>query len=134
MLAQPPVDKSLWKLVSGQEPDQSAPNQVLASFSLQRDYGVKVGTVIHVPFFTPAQASAANSVTGTPPKPLGPTVALRVVGIVASEFDFPSGETPTYELFTTSAFAARGNPTDGHGHRVCRAIAPWCGRPCSIQR
>ena len=69
VLAQPPNDTSLWKLVSGQEPDQSAPNQILASFSLQRDYGVKVGTVIHVPFFTPAQALAANSVTGTPPKP-----------------------------------------------------------------
>ncbi len=115
VLAQPPNDASLWKLVSGQEPDQSAPNQVLASLSLQRDYGVNVGTVIHVPFFTPAQASAANSVTGTPPQPLGPTVALRVVGIVASEFDFPSGVTPSYELFTTSAFARAVIPETATG-------------------
>lgn len=105
VLTEPANGKSLWKLVSGQQPNQSSPDQVLASVSLQRDYGVNVGTVIHVPFFTPAQASAANSVTGTPPKPLGPTVALHVVGIAASEFDFPSGATPSYELFTTSAFA-----------------------------
>jgi FtsX-like permease family len=115
VLAQPPNGKSLWKLVSGQEPDQSAPNQILASFSLQRDYGVKVGTVIHVPFYTPAQALAANSITGTPPQPLGPTVTFRVVGIVASEFDFPSGQTPSYELFTTSAFTRAVIPQTATG-------------------
>jgi hypothetical protein len=105
VLATPEGSRPLWKLVAGREPDPSAPDQVLASVSLQRDNGVGIGSVIRVPFFTPAQAEAANSISGNPPAPLGPTVALHVVGIVASEFDFQSGASPSYELFTTPAFA-----------------------------
>ena len=41
---------SPFTLVSGQLPDPSSPDQVLASFTLQQDYGVHIGTVIHVPF------------------------------------------------------------------------------------
>ena len=104
VLAEPRGGKPLWKLVSGRAPDPADPDQVLASLSLQRDDGVQVGTVIHVPFFAPSQASAANSVSGAPPTPRGPAVALQVVGITASEFDFPSGTSPSYELFTTPAF------------------------------
>ncbi len=115
VLSEPAQAKSLWKLVSGRQPDQSSPDQVLASFSLQRDDGVKVGSVIQVPFFTPAQAKAANSLSGAPLEPLGPTVALHVTGIVASEFDFPSGATPSYELFTTSAFARSVIPQTATG-------------------
>ncbi len=59
-----------------------------------------------MPFYTAAQAAAANSVAGgAPPTPLGPTATLRVVGIAATEFDFPSGDTPSYELFATPRFA-----------------------------
>ena len=105
VLATPESSRPLWKLVAGREPDPSAPDQVLASVSLERDNGVAVGSVIRVPFFTPAQAAAANSISGAPPAPRGPTVALHVVGIAASEFDFPSGTSPSYELFTTPAFA-----------------------------
>lgn len=115
LLAEPRGGKHLWKLVSGRAPDPAAPDQVLASVSLQRDNGVQVGTVIHVPFFTPAQALAANSVSGTPPAPRGPTVALQVVGIAASEFDFPSGTSPSYELFTTPAFARQVIPHTATG-------------------
>ena len=38
------------KLVAGRMPDQSDPDQVLASIDLQQDNGVRVGTVIRVPF------------------------------------------------------------------------------------
>jgi hypothetical protein len=94
------------KLVSGHMPDQSAPDQVLASFTLQQDDGVRVGTVVHVPFYSSRQgAPAVLSATGGPPVPKGPTVALRVVGIEAAESEFPSGGTPTYDLYTTPAFA-----------------------------
>ena len=105
VFVEPAAGKQLWKLVSGHVPDPSAPDQVLASYSLQQDDGVHVGTVIHLPFYAPSQAAAANSVVGAPPTPRGPTVSLRVVGIAATEFDFPSGETPSYELFATPAFA-----------------------------
>jgi hypothetical protein len=115
VLAEPRGGKPLWKLVSGRAPDPAAPDQVLASLSLQRDNGVQVGTVIHVPFFSPSQARAANSVSGLPPAPRGPTVALQVVGIAASEFDFPSGTTPSYELFTTPAFTRQLIPHTATG-------------------
>jgi hypothetical protein len=92
-----------FKLVSDHLPDQSAPDQVLASFTLQQDDGVQPGTVIHVPLYAASQASALN--TGALPTPKGPTVALHVVGIEATEDEFPSGGTPIYNLYGTQAFA-----------------------------
>ena len=94
-----------FRLVSGHLPDPSAPDQVLASFTLKQDYGVRLGTVIHVPLFASSQLSAINSSAGAGPPPKGPTVGLRVVGFEATQYEFPSGITPTYLLYTTRAFA-----------------------------
>ena len=99
-----PKGRSLWQLVSGRLPDPSEPGQVLASFNLQQADGVQLGTVIHVPFYARSQLSAINNATGAPPRPLGPTVALHVVGIEASLDEFPSGSTPSYDLYATPAF------------------------------
>jgi hypothetical protein len=93
------------KLVSGHTLDQSAPDQVLASTSLEQDYGLHIGSVLHVPFYTVAQANANSD-----GKPQGPTVTLRVVGIAADEGDFPSVGSETYEVFTTQAFKREVNP------------------------
>ena len=101
----PPKDRSPFALISGRLPDPSATNQVLASFTLQRDYGVQIGTVIHVPFEAPSQASAYNNPNTGLPKPEGPTIGLRVVGIEATEFEFPSGTAPVYLLYASQAFA-----------------------------
>jgi hypothetical protein len=101
----PSTGRSPFKLVSGRLPDPSSPDQVLASFTLQQDAGVHLGSVIRVPFYARSQAAAYNDATGAEPKPTGPTVDFHVVGFEASEFEFPSGETPSYDLFTTSAFA-----------------------------
>jgi hypothetical protein len=95
--------KSPWKLVSGRLPDQSSPDQVLASFTLHQQNGVNVGTVIRVPFFSPSQGSALNA-GGRTPRPKGPILKLRVVGIEASEIDFPAGSNPLDELLVTEAF------------------------------
>jgi hypothetical protein len=108
--------RSPFKLVSGRLPDPSAPYQVLASFTLEQDYGVHLGSVIRVPLYAPSQASAYNDATGAEPKPTGPTVALHVVGFEASEFEFPSGTAPTYDLFTTSAFATSVIPRTSAGY------------------
>ena len=97
--------RSPFNLVSGRLPDPSAPDQVLASFTLQQDYGVQIGTVIHVPLYASSQFSAVNNATGAPPDPAGPTVALRVVGFEATETEFPSGTTTPYALYATPAFA-----------------------------
>ena len=96
---------SLSTLVSGHLPDPSQPDQVLASFTLQQDDGVHVGTVIHVPFEAPSEAAAYNNPNTGTPNPHGPRPALQVVGIEASEFEFPSGTTPVYLLYAGPGFA-----------------------------
>ncbi len=91
------------KLVAGQMPAESSPYDVLASFTLQQDYGVHIGSVIHAPLYASSQLSALGS--GANVAPSGPTVALHVVGIGAAEMEFPSGTASEYDLFTTPAFA-----------------------------
>lgn len=81
------------KLLAGRMPDQSDPDQVLASFTLQRDDGVHVGTVIRVPFAARSQRSAVLSNASITPD--GPTVAFRVVGIEAAETEFPLSGAPS---------------------------------------
>jgi FtsX-like permease family len=105
VIFEPPTHHTLFKLVSGHLPDPSAPDQVLASFTLQHDDGVHLGTVIDAPFYSPSQLSAYNDATGAPPVPNGPVVAFRVVGFEATEYEFPSGTSPSYDLYTTPAFA-----------------------------
>ena len=95
------------KLVAGSMPDPSSVNQVLASFTLEQDYGIHIGSVFHVPFYAPSQQSALAG--GSTAPPTGPTLTLHVVGIVAAEFEFPVGQTPEYDLFTTPAFARSVN-------------------------
>jgi hypothetical protein len=99
-----PGGRSPFKLVSGHLPDPSSITQVLASYTLQSD-GVHIGTVIRVPFYALAQKAAYENAVGTLPKPTGPTVDFRVVGFEATEFEFPSGQTPTYLLYASKAFA-----------------------------
>ncbi len=98
---------SLVKLVSGHMPDQSDPDQVLASESLA-PLGVHVGTVLRVRLATSAQRAAVlSNATMTP---LGPTVTLHVVGMSISEFEFPSNSTPSYDAYSTTAFARKYDP------------------------
>jgi hypothetical protein len=94
-----------FKLLAGHFPDPSAPDQVLASFTLQQDDGVRLGSVIRVPFYSTSQASAYNNATGVLPRPEGPTLAFQVVGLEASEGEFPAGSGPTYDLWGTQALA-----------------------------
>jgi FtsX-like permease family len=102
------------KLVSGRMPDQADPHEVLASFTLQRDYGIGPGTVIRLPMAAASQWPAIRAAMngGPVPAPEGPVIAMRVVGIVAAENEFPSGQGATYDLYPTQAFAAvtKGTP------------------------
>jgi ABC-type lipoprotein release transport system permease subunit len=102
------------KLVAGRMPDQSSPHEALASFTLERDYDVHLGTVIGLPMAAASQRHAVfRAMAGGPvPKPAGPTIAVRVVGIVAAENEFPAGQSPAYDLYPTQAFAeaTRGTP------------------------
>jgi hypothetical protein len=91
------------KLVAGRMPGQNSPDEVLASFRLQQDDGVGVGTVIRVPLYSAAQQSAY--LNGAAVTPAGGTVTLRVVGIEAAEVEFPFAASPSYDVYTTAAFA-----------------------------
>lgn len=109
----PANPESFSKLVSGHWPDESSTDQVLASFTLQQDFGVHLGTVIHVPFYAASQLQAYFSATGAEPTPTGPALALRVVGFEASEGDFPAGAASSYSLYATHAFARTVVPHTG---------------------
>jgi hypothetical protein len=100
------------KLVAGHMPAESSAYDVLASFTLQQDFGVHIGSVIHAPLYATSQLPALGS--GANVSPSGPTVALHVVGIGAAEMEFPSGSTPEYDLFTTPAFARAVNDRVPH--------------------
>jgi ABC-type lipoprotein release transport system permease subunit len=109
-----PADLSrMVKLVAGRMPDQANPNETLASYTMQRDYGIGPGTVIRLPMAGANQwAAIQQAMNGGPqPKPTGPVIAVRVVGIVAAENEFPSGQGPTYDLYPTQAFAAATHGT-----------------------
>ena len=91
------------KLLAGRMPHQNSPDEVLASFRMQQDIGVGVGTVIRVPLYSAAQQSAY--LNGAAVTPAGGTVTLRVVGIEAAEAEFPFAATTSYALYTTAAFS-----------------------------
>jgi ABC-type lipoprotein release transport system permease subunit len=99
------------KLLSGRMPDQSNPDEVLASYTLARDNGVHVGSVIEVLTPTPAQVKLAQKVGRSKVNIAAvPRHSLRVVGLVVAENEFPAGNGPRYDLFPTKAYAAAVNP------------------------
>jgi hypothetical protein len=98
------------KLLSGQMPDQSNPDEVLGSYTFARDNGVRIGSVIQVLTPTPAQVKLAQKVgRSTVNIAAVPRRSLRVVGLVVAENEFPAGAGPRYDLFPTKAFAAAVN-------------------------
>ena len=94
-------------LLSGRMPRPSEPGEVLASFTLAQENGIRVGSVLRPQLGTQAELEGAKV---KPDPSLRP--ALRVVGIAAAESEFPSGTSPHYDLYATPAFAAAFN------HRV----------------
>ena len=133
VLFSPHTRNSLVKLVSGHMPDPSDPDQVLASFTLQQDYGVHLGTLIRVPFFSSAQASAFNNAIGAPPKPDGPTVTFRVVGFEATEFEFPVGICPQLRPVHDRRLCSPRAATDGLWLRLCSTTATRCRGPGPVR-
>ena len=111
-----PKERSIFSLVSGRLPNPSNPNEVLASYTLQQDEGLHLGSVVRVPFYSRAQESAYDNATGPLPEPTGPTAALRIVGFEATETEFPYGSNPAYFLYATPAFARTVLPRTIIGH------------------
>jgi ABC-type lipoprotein release transport system permease subunit len=94
-------------LLDGRMPRPSEPGEVLASFTLAQENGIRVGSVLRPQLGTQAELEGAKVKPDPSRRP-----ALRVVGIAAAESEFPSGTSPHYDLFATPAFAAAFN------HRV----------------
>lgn len=87
------------KLLSGRMPDQSTPDEVLASYTLARDNGVHIGSVIQVLTPTPAQVQLAQKVGPAHLNPAAvPRRSLRVVGLVVAENELHSGQGSRYDL------------------------------------
>ncbi len=103
-------------LVSGRMPNPSSPDEVLASFNLQRDNGVHVGTVLSMRMYAASQSEAVNNATGAGPSPTGPFVSFHVVGMEAAAYEFQAGTTPLYDIYTTPAFARSVLPKTTSGY------------------
>ena len=75
---------------------------------------MRLGTVITLPMAAASQRQAVfNALAGGPiPKPAGPRMAMRVVGIVAAENEFSAGQGVTYDLYPGPGFAVatKGTP------------------------
>lgn len=85
------------KLVAGRMPNPSSTNELLASYNLEQDFGIHVGSVLRVPFYAASQKQAL--LNGGNPPAKGPTVDFHVVGIEQAESEFPTGEAPSYNLY-----------------------------------
>jgi hypothetical protein len=94
------------RLLSGRMPDQSRPDEVLASYTLARNTGAQIGSVIQVLIPTQAQLQEGRAKVNMAAVPRR---SLRVVGFVVTENEFPNGQGPRYDLFSTRAFAAAVN-------------------------
>jgi len=105
MYVPPRAQSRTVNLVAGRMPDPSSPDEVLASFNLQQDNGVHVGTVMRMRMYAASQSEAVNNATGAGPPPTGPLVSFHVVGIEAAVYEFQAGTTPLYDVYTTPAFA-----------------------------
>ena len=90
------------KLLSGRMPDQSNPSEVLASYTMQRDLGIHLGSHIRIRFASVRQRNEVLS--GADVTPDGPLYDFKVVGTEASEDEFPATSGTNYGLYTTKAF------------------------------
>ncbi len=91
------------KLVSGRMPDRANPHEVLASYTMQRDFGIHLGSTVRIRFASPAQRQVA--LDGGSVSPEGPRYGFTVVGFEASEDEFPATNGIQYALYTTPALA-----------------------------
>jgi len=110
LLELPSSSAHTFKLTGGRLP--TGPNEAIAGFSLQQQFGLVIGSIVTVPLYTPSQRQLVLNSNGTP-TPHGPSVRLRIVGFEASMLDFPS-TTPSYLLWTSKAFDR------GEGRHVLR--------------
>jgi hypothetical protein len=94
------------KLLSGHLPQDV--HDVVVGYSMQQQFGLRIGSLISVPFYALSQRQEVLN-SNTPPPAHGPRVQFRVVGVEASLIDFPTS-TPTYSLYVSNKFATSVGP------------------------
>ena len=88
------------KLIGGRMP--VGPFDALAGFSMQKQFGLHIGSTVTVPLYAPSQRQIVFASNGTP-TPHGPMIKFRIVGFESSMLDFPSNS-PSFSLYTSAAF------------------------------
>ena len=88
------------KLIGGRMP--VGPFDALAGFSMQKQFGLHIGSIVTVPLYAPSQRQIVFASNGTP-TPHGPMIRFRIVGFESSMLDFPSNS-PSFSLYTSTAF------------------------------
>ena len=112
-----PQGRSPFQARLGHLPDPSAPDQVLASFTLQQDYGVQTRDRDPRPVLRSSQASAFNNATGAPPEPrrVRPLPSAWS-GSKPPNTSSPPGRPLPYVLYATPAFARTVVPRTAIGY------------------
>ncbi len=93
------------KLLSGRLPVRA--HEILVGYSMQQQFGLRIGSTVTVPFFAPDQREQVLNSNENPPA-RGPRITFRVVGVEASAVDFAT--TATYSIYTSDAFDRGGTP------------------------
>ena len=88
------------KLLSGRFP--TGLNDVLVGFSMQQQFGLKIGSSVTVPLYALYQRRVFLTSNGYI-VPHGPVIRFRVVGFEVGTNDFPTAA-PSYSLYTSRKF------------------------------
>jgi hypothetical protein len=88
------------KLLSGRYPVGA--KEILVGYSMQQQYGLRIGSIVTVPTYAPDQRQAVL-IDNQSPRARGPRLNFRVAGVAASAVDFAT-TSPSYSVYTSDAF------------------------------
>ncbi len=98
------------RLLSGHWPATSSTDEVVVSFNLAQQFGLRTGASITAPLYAASQRAVVDQSNEVTVRPGGPTLHLRVVGIEASVADFPVPGSASYSLFVGPVLADKEGP------------------------
>lgn len=110
------------RLLRGRRPNPAAPLEVALAETTARRLGADVGARLRFASLTPAEWAAARETGDFPDPPHGPTVELRVVGVLRTGFDLARRvEDPSPTILTPAFFEAyRGRMGTDRGQFLLR--------------
>jgi hypothetical protein len=122
------------RLVRGRAVDPTVPDEVALGESLAAQLHVDVGGVIRARAYTPDQIAAILGGAGDVGEPVGPPVALRVVGINRRPLDLSDRATSGGFLVLSPAFATEwaGRIGEFGGYVRIRLVDGQAGVPATI--